>query len=151
MSRLPVVNSRSTLPGKVKRFLVGRPFATSTEDDHLLPKRLALPLFASDPLSSVAYATEEIMLVLAVAGTAAFTRMIPISLAIVVLVIVVVISYRQTVRAYPQGGGAYLVTRDNLGHVPAMVAASALLIDYVLTVAVSVTAGVAAITSAFPS
>ncbi|MCB2223690.1 MAG: APC family permease [Actinobacteria bacterium] len=139
------------LLARVKRILLGRPFATSDEDHHLLPKRLALPLFASDPLSSVAYATEEIMLVLALAGAAAFTHMIPIAAAIALLVVVVVTSYRQTVRAYPQGGGAYLVTRDNLGAIPARVAASALMIDYVLTVAVSVTAGVAAITSAFPS
>ncbi len=135
----------------LKRRVVGNPFATSEQDHHLLPKRLALPLFASDPLSSVAYATEEIMLVLVAAGTAAFSRMIPISIAIAALVVIVVMSYRQTVRAYPQGGGAYLVTRDNLGLVPALVAAAALLTDYVLTVAVSVTAGVAAITSAFPS
>jgi amino acid transporter len=144
-------NPPSSLAAKVKRVLLGRPFRTSDEDHHLLPKRLALPLFASDPLSSVAYATEEIMLVLALAGTAAFTHMIPIAVAIAILVAVVVTSYRQTVRAYPQGGGAYLVTRDNLGAVPARVAASALMIDYVLTVAVSVTAGVVAITSAFPS
>ncbi|MBU1866567.1 MAG: DNA-binding protein, partial [Actinobacteria bacterium] len=86
--------------------LVGRPFATSDEDHHLLPKRLALPLFASDPLSSVAYATEEIMLVLALAGAAAYAHMIPIAIAIATLVIIVVTSYRQTVKAYPQGGGA---------------------------------------------
>ena len=88
---------------------------------------------------------------LVLAGAGALTRMVPISLAIAALVIVVVSSYRQTVRAYPQGGGAYLVTRDNLGHVPARIAASALMIDYILTVAVSVTAGVAAVASAFPS
>jgi amino acid transporter len=136
---------------RIKRLFVGRPFATTEEDHHLLPKRLALPLFASDPLSSVAYATEEIMLVLVLAGAGTLTRMIPIAVAIAILVIVVVSSYRQTVRAYPQGGGAYLVTRDNLGHVPARIAASALMIDYILTVAVSVTAGVAAMTSAFPA
>ena len=124
---------------RIKRLFVGRPFATTEEDHHLLPKRLALPLFASDPLSSVAYATEEIMLVLVLAGAGTLTRMIPIAVAIAILVIVVVSAYRQTVRAYPQGGGAYLVTRDNLGHVPARVAASALMIDYILTVAVSVT------------
>jgi amino acid transporter len=134
----------------LKRTLIGKPFATHEQDEQLLPKRLALPLFASDPLSSVAYATEEIMLVLVAAGTVAFSRMIPISLAIGTLVVIVVTSYRQTVRAYPQGGGAYLVTRDNLGLFPALVAASALLSDYVLTVAVSVAAGVAAVTSAFP-
>jgi len=151
MSDTPVARNPKGPFGRLKHLLVGRPFATSDEDHHLLPKRLALPLFASDPLSSVAYATEEIMLVLALAGAAAFTHMIPISFAIATLVVVVVTSYRQTVKAYPNGGGAYLVTRDNLGQVPARVAASALMIDYVLTVAVSVTAGVAAITSAFPS
>jgi amino acid transporter len=136
----------------VLRYLVlGRPLASEEELDQLLPKRFALPLFASDPLSSVAYATEEIMLVLVLAGTAALSRMIPIALAISALVAIVVTSYRQTVRAYPQGGGAFLVTRDNLGLAPAMVAAAALLTDYVLTVAVSVAAGVAAITSAYPA
>lgn len=136
---------------RTKRALVGRPLSTTELEEQLLPKSLALPVFASDPLSSFSYATEEIMLVLALAGAAAFSRLIPISLAIAVLDLVVVTSYRQTVRAYPQGGGAYLVTRDNLGAQPAMVAAAALLTDYVLTVAVSVAAGTAAITSAAPS
>ncbi len=135
---------------RVKRRLVGRPLASAQQDEQLLPKTLALPVFSSDPLSSVAYATEEIMLVLALAGVAAFSRVIPISIAIALLLAVVITSYRQTVRAYPEGGGAFLVTRDNLGLGPAKVAASALLTDYVLTVAVSVAAGVAAITSAAP-
>ncbi|MDP8959709.1 MAG: APC family permease, partial [Actinomycetota bacterium] len=136
---------------RAKRTLVGRPLSTTELEEQLLPKSLALPVFASDPLSSVAYATEEIMLVLALAGAVAFSRLIPISLAIALLVIIVVASYRQTVRAYPQGGGAFLVSLDNLGLRPAMVAAAALLTDYVLTVTVSVAAGVAAITSAAPA
>ncbi|HEY7703791.1 MAG TPA: APC family permease [Acidimicrobiia bacterium] len=120
-------------------------------EHELLPKRLALPVFASDPLSSVAYATEESMLVLALAGAAAFSYLTPISIAIALLLLIVVISYRQTIRAYPQGGGAFNVALENLGLTPAMVAAAALLADYTLTVSVSVAAGMAAVTSAFPS
>ena len=116
----------------------------------MLPKRLALPVFASDPLSSVAYATEEAMLVLALAGTAAFSLLAPISLAIAALLLIVIVSYRQTIKAYPDGGGAFIVANDNLGIRTGTVAASALLTDYVLTVSVSVAAGVAAITSAAP-
>jgi amino acid transporter len=134
----------------VKRTVFGRPFATEEEHHQLLPKRLALPVFASDPLSSVAYATEEAMLVLALAGTAAFTLLTPISLAIALLLLIVIISYRQTIRAYPDGGGAFIVANDNLGLRTGSVAAAALLTDYVLTVSVSVAAGVAAITSAVP-
>lgn len=135
---------------KLKRKLFGRPFASQEEDEQLLPKRLALPVFASDPLSSVAYATEEAMLVLAVAGTAAFSLLTPISMAIATLLLVVIVSYRQTIRAYPDGGGAFIVANDNLGIKAGTFAASALLVDYVLTVSVSVAAGVAAITSAVP-
>jgi amino acid transporter len=115
-----------------------------------LSKPLALAVFASDPLSSVAYATEAILLVLILAGSAALSYSMPIALGIATLLAVVVISYRQTVAAYPQGGGAYLVAKDNLGVLPALVAAAALLVDYVLTVAVSVVAGIAALTSAVP-
>jgi amino acid transporter len=117
----------------------------------LLPKLLALPVFSSDPLSSVAYATEEMMLVLATAGVAAFSLMLPIGLVIALVLAIVVTSYRQTVRAYPQGGGSYIVARENLGTAPGLVAAAAILQDYVLTVAVSVTAGTVAIVSAFPA
>ncbi|MBN2112959.1 MAG: APC family permease [Acidimicrobiia bacterium] len=117
----------------------------------MLPKVLALPVFASDPLSSVAYATEEIALVLALAGTVALSLIFPIALGIAMLMTIVVVSYRQTVRAYPDGGGAFIVANDNLGLRPAMVAAASLLTDYVLTVAVSVSAGMAAITSAVPA
>ncbi|MGC2241907.1 MAG: APC family permease [Acidimicrobiia bacterium] len=134
----------------LKRRLFGRPFASHEAEHQLLPKRLALPVFASDPLSSVAYATEEAMLVLSLAGAAAFSLLTPISLAIATLLLIVIISYRQTIKAYPDGGGAFIVANDNLGIRTGTVAAAALLIDYVLTVAVSVAAGVAAITSAVP-
>ncbi|HEY7470035.1 MAG TPA: APC family permease [Acidimicrobiia bacterium] len=134
----------------LKQRLFGRPFASHEEQHQLLPKRLALPVFASDPLSSVAYATEEAMLVLALAGTAAFSLLRPLSFAIAGLLLIVIISYRQTIKAYPDGGGAFIVSNDNLGIRTGAVAASALLIDYVLTVSVSIAAGVAAITSAAP-
>ncbi len=125
---------------------------SSGEMEHtLLPKLIALPVFSSDPLSSNAYATQEAMLVLALAGTMALSLVVPISIAVACLLWIVVTSYRQTVKAYPQGGGAYRVARENLGMYPGLTAGSALLIDYVLTVAVSVTAGVDAIVSAFPS
>ncbi len=107
-------------------------------------------MFSSDALSSVAYATEEAMLVLAIAGVAAFTRLVPITLAIAVLFTIVIASYRQTIRAYPLGGGSFIVSYENLGLYPGAVAGAALLTDYTLTVAVSVSAGTAAITSALP-
>lgn len=115
-----------------------------------LGKAVGLAVFASDPLSSVAYATEEILRVLILAGTAALSYSLPIGVAIAALLAVVVTSYRQTIRAYPHGGGAYIVARDNLGTLASLVAAAALLVDYVLTVAVSVAAGIAAVTSAVP-
>src|SRR5439155_771276 len=118
--------------------------------DTLLPKWIALPVFCSDPLSSVAYATEEILLVLALGGLALLGLTWWVAAGIVVLLVVVIASYRQTCHAYPTGGGAYAVSRANLGRSAALVAASALLVDYVLTVAVSVAAGVANIVSAFP-
>lgn len=135
---------------RLKKVLVGRPLATEEEENQLLPKRLALPLFASDPLSSVAYATEEAMLVLALAGAGALRLLTPISFAIATLLLIVITSYRQTIKAYPDGGGAFIVASENLGVKAGTVAASALLTDYVLTVSVSVAAGVAAITSAAP-
>lgn len=137
--------------GLVKRLLLGRAIATEKREHQLLPKVLALPVFSSDPLSSVAYATEEMMLVLALAGAGALSLMLPIGFAIALLLAIVVTSYRQTVRAYPQGGGSYIVSRENLGTVPGLVAAAAILTDYVLTVAVSVTAGTVAVTSAVPA
>ena len=131
-----------------KRLLFGRPMASDEAPHQLLPKTIALPVFSSDPLSSVAYATEEIMLVLVLAGVTYLRHILPLSFAIATLLFIVVISYRQTVRAYPSGGGAYIVSRENLGELPGLTAAAALLVDYVLTVSVSVVAGVAAITSA---
>ena len=134
----------------VKRRVIGRPIASHDEGEQLLPKRLALPVFASDPLSSVAYASEEAMLVLALAGAGALRLLTPVSLAVAALLAMVVVSYRQTIRAYPDGGGAFIVAHENLGVRAGVTAAAALLTDYVLTVAVSVAAGVAAITSAYP-
>ncbi|MFE0102399.1 APC family permease [Streptomyces sp. NPDC059009] len=134
----------------LKRALVGRPLDTRRLGEQLLPKRLALPIFCSDPLSSVAYATEEILLILALGGIAVLHLAWYAAAAIVVLLVVVVASYRQTCHAYPGGGGAYVVSAENLGQTAALTAASALLIDYVMTVAVSIVSGVAAITSAVP-
>lgn len=135
----------------LKRWLVGDPIKTAQAAHERLSKRLALAIFSSNSISSVAYATEETLLVLILAGTAALAWSIPVSLAILFLVIVLTISYRQIIYEYPEGGGAYIVARSNLGEMPALIAAAALMIDYVLTVAVSVAAGVAAITSAVPS
>jgi len=134
----------------LKKLLVGSPLATAQARHERLTKTSALAVFSSDALSSVAYATEEILLILVLAGTAALHYSIPIGVAIAVLIAVVVSSYRQTIFAYPQGGGSYIVTKDNLGTLPGLISGGALLIDYVLTVAVSVAAGVAALTSAVP-
>jgi amino acid transporter len=134
-----------------KRALIGRPVPTYRASEQLLPKRIALPVFASDPLSSVAYATEEILLVLSLGGVALLHLSIPVAAAVVVLLAVVVASYRQTVHEYPRGGGAYQVAGENLGRPWGLLAASALLTDYVLTVAVSVSSGVDNIASALPS
>jgi amino acid transporter len=139
------------LSGALKRILVGRAISMHSQEHQLLPKFLALPVFASDQLSSVAYATEEMMLVLALAGAAALGWLTPLGFAIAALLIVVIASYRQTVRAYPRGGGSYVVARENLGTVPGLTAAAAILTSYVLTVSVSVTAGAIAVTSAVPS
>ncbi|MGH3713359.1 MAG: APC family permease [Micromonosporaceae bacterium] len=132
-----------------KRLLVGRPLRSERLGETLLPKKLALPVFCSDPLSSNAYATEEILRALSLGGLALFFLTPWVAFAVIVLLAVVVTSYRKTCFAYPSGGGAYAVSRANLGANASLVAASALLVDYVLTVAVSVAAGVDAITSAF--
>jgi len=136
----------------IKRFFVGSPMRTEQAIHERLSKKTALAVFSSDALSSTAYATEEILLVLAVAAaygqTYAFRYVVPISFGIASLLVIVAISYRQTIHAYPSGGGAYIVAKDNLGVYPGLVAGAALLVDYVLTVSVSVAAGVAAITSA---
>src|SRR4051794_39343384 len=135
----------------VSRALVGEPLRSDRLEETLPPKRLALPVFCSDPLSSVAYATEQIVLVLGLGGLSLLYLTPWLAAAVVALLVVVVASYRQTCGAYPNGGGAYAVSRRNLGEDASLVAASSLLIDYVLTVAVSVVAGGAAITSAVPS
>jgi amino acid transporter len=135
----------------VKRVVVGRPRATGELDKTLLSKKLALPIFASDPLSSVAYATEAALAVLIAASATSGHLVLPISIAIAAVLAIVVLSYTQTVQAYQTSGGAYVVAKDNLGTLPSLVAAAALLVDYVLTVAVSVTAGVVALVSAVPS
>ncbi len=136
---------------RLKRLFVGTPLPTAQQRHERLGKSTALAVFASDALSSVAYATEEILLVLVLAGTVALSYSLPIAVAIAILIAIVVSSYRQTIRAYPQGGGAYIVSKDNLGTYAGLVAGAALLIDYVLTVAVSVAAGIAALTSAVPA
>jgi amino acid transporter len=134
-----------------KRVLVGKPLASADEGHQRLIKVIALAIFASDAISSTAYATEEILHVLVPhIGMEALGYLIPISVIVMALLVIVISSYRQTIFAYPSGGGSYVVSRDNLGEIPALVAGSSLLVDYVLTVAVSVSAGVAAITSAFP-
>ena len=136
-------------PSRLRRWLIGEPLATARVAEEKVGKLIGLAVFSSDALSSTAYATQEILFILAVAGAAAFGYAFPISIAIVVLLAVVTLSYEQTIHAYPDGGGAYIVARDNLGELPAKIAAAALLTDYILTVAVSVSSGVAQITSAF--
>ncbi|MHB0912809.1 MAG: APC family permease [Armatimonadota bacterium] len=137
----------------LRRLLIGSPIPSWRSIHERLPKVLALPIFASDALSSVAYATEEILLILVLAGTMVVQSplVLYISIAIVVLLAIVATSYRQTIHAYPSGGGAYIVAKDNLGDVYGLIAGSALTIDYTLTVAVSVAAGVAAVVSAYPA
>src|SRR6476659_5803756 len=135
----------------LKRLLVGRPLATSEEQHQRLRKLVALPVFASDAISSTAYATDEVvgvLLVQAGIGAKAFDPLVPISIIVVVLLAIVVLSYRQTIFAYPSGGGSYIVSRENLGVIPSLVAGSSLLVDYILTVAVSIAGGVLAIRSA---
>jgi amino acid transporter len=135
---------------QLKHLLFGRPLASERLEHERLNKKTALAVLSSDAISSVAYATEQILLVLAILGTAALSYVVPISAVIVGLLVLVAMSYRQTVFAYPEGGGSYTVAKDNLGDAPGLVAASALLTDYILTVAVSISGGVAAITSAYP-
>lgn len=135
----------------VKRVVLGRPMSSGELGHTLLPKGIALPVFASDALSSMAYATQEILLVLALVGVSALSLVVPISLAVAVLLAIVIISYRQIVRAYPGGGGAYVVAYENLGFTAGLAVGAALLLDYILTVSVSITAGGDAIVSAIPA
>ncbi|MFZ1463037.1 MAG: amino acid permease, partial [Anaerolineae bacterium] len=138
-------------PRTWRTWLFGNPLSTADAPHQTINKRVGLAVFASDALSSTAYATQEILVILAAAGTVAFGYAFPISLAIVVLLTIVTLSYEQTIHAYPGGGGSYIVSRDNLGELPAQVAGAALLTDYILTVAVSVSSSVAQIVSAYPT
>ncbi len=134
----------------VKRVLVGRPLATSESEHQRIPKVIALAVFSSDAISSTAYAAEEILFVTALGGSSldkGLSVLVPIAIAVAILLTIVVVSYRQTIFAYPSGGGSYVVSRENLGEKPSLLAGASLLIDYILTVAVSVSAGVAAIVS----
>jgi amino acid transporter len=143
--------SRARRRSSWRLWLLGRPLPTADAPHEAIGKTVGLAVFSSDALSSTAYATQEMMLILAFAGTAAFALVFPISIAIVALLALVTVSYEQTIHAYPSGGGAYIVSRDNLGEFPAQVAGAALLMDYILTVAVSMSSGVAQIVSAFPA
>ena len=152
MSR--AVTDESREPGEptpmAKRILIGEPLTSEKLDEQLLPKKMALPIFASEALSSVAYAPQELLMILLIGGTALLTLSPWVAAAVVVLLVVVVLSYRQLIKAYPSGGGDYEVASKNLGEVPGVVVAAALLVDYVLTVAVSVASGVDNIISALP-
>jgi amino acid transporter len=132
-------------------WLIGRPLSTAEEENQTIGKFIGLAVFSSDAMSSVAYAPQELLFILAAAGAGALFYSIPISIGIVALLIILTISYEQTIHAYPNGGGAYIVARDNLGELPAQTAGAALLMDYILTVAVSISSGVAQVASAFPA
>ena len=138
-------------PRSLSHWFIGRPLSTADAPHQTIGKAIGLAVFASDALSSTAYATQEILGVLIVLGTLAYGYLLPVSLGIVTLLVIVTISYEQTIHAYPGGGGAYIVARDNLGEAPAQTAGAALLMDYILTVAVSVSSGVAQIVSAYPN
>jgi len=140
-----------TPPRSLNHWLIGRPLSTADAPHQTIGKAIGLAVFASDALSSTAYATQEILVILAAAGTVAFGYVFPISIAIVVLLAIVALSYQQTIHAYPDGGGAYIVARDNLGELPSQIAGAALLTDYVLTVSVSISSGVAQMVSAYPT
>src|SRR6476661_6193937 len=133
-----------------KRIIVGRPLATTQMEEQRLPKSIALAVFSSDALSSTAYATEEILFVTAVGASSlavGLSRLVPIAVVVAALLAIVIVSYRQVIFAYPDGGGAYVVSRENIGELASLVAGASLMVDYVLTVAVSISAGVAAIIS----
>ncbi len=149
-SMVVTMPAESLPPRSWRTKLIGRPLATADAPHQAIGKLVGLAVFSSDALSSVAYATQEMLVVLAVAGVAAFGISIPLSIVIVGLLFILTISYEQTIHAYPGGGGAYIVARDNLGELPAQTAGAALLTDYILTVAVSVSSGVAQLVSAYP-
>ena len=141
----------STPPRALSHWLIGRPLSTADAAHETIGKAIGLAVFASDALSSTAYATQEILVILAAAGTVAFGYVFPISIAIVALLVIVALSYEQVIHAYPDGGGAYIVAHDNLGRFYALIAASSLLTDYILTVSVSISSGVAQLVSAYPA
>ena len=135
----------------LRTWLIGRPLATADAPHQAISKLIGLAVFSSDAMSSVAYATQEMLVVLAAAGAAAFGYRLAAGVRHRGLLVILTLSYEQTIHAYPGGGGAYIVARDNLGELPAQTAGAALLTDYILTVAVSISSGVAQITSAFPA
>jgi amino acid transporter len=148
---LEVCVADASFLSQLKRVLLGAPIPSHHAHHERLSRVTGLAILSSDALSSVAYATEEILRVLVIGGVASLGLVTPIGGVIAITLAIVAFSYRQTIHAYPSGGGAYIVAKDNLGALPSLIAASSLLIDYVLTVAVSVAAGVAAVTSAFPT
>jgi amino acid transporter len=135
----------------VKRFLIGRPLKSNELGEQRLSKTKALAVLSSDALSSVAYGPEQVLIVLATVSTIAFWYSIPIAVGVLILLAALILSYRQVIFAYPHGGGAYVVSKENLGENPGLIAGGSLLVDYILTVAVSVSSGTDALTSAFPS
>lgn len=135
----------------IKRFLIGKPLKSQAAGEQKLTKLKALAMLSSDALSSVAYGTEQILIILATISAAAFWYSIPIAVGVLILLLALILSYRQIIYAYPQGGGAYVVSKENLGEKPGLIAGGSLLVDYILTVAVSISAGTDAITSAFPA
>jgi amino acid transporter len=138
-------------PRGLSHFLIGRPLATADAPHQTIGKAIGLAVFSSDAMSSVAYGPQEMLMILAVAGTQAMGYAFPLAMAIVGLLVILTLSYEQTIHAYPSGGGAYIVSRDNLGEIPALIAGAALLTDYILTVSVSISSGVAQIVSAYPA
>jgi amino acid transporter len=143
-------SAASTPSTSWQNWLFGKPLATAEAPHQTIGKLIGLAVFASDALSSTAYATQEMLVILIAAGTEAMAYSIPLSFAIVVLLAILTISYEQTIHVYPNGGGAYIVSRDNLGELPAQTAGATLLMDYILTVSVSISSGVAQIVSAYP-
>src|SRR3954466_14973811 len=136
--------------GTLKRLLVGRPLSSAQMEEQKISKTIALAVYSSDALSSTAYATEEILFVTAVGGSSlalGLSKLVPIAIVVAILLAIVIVSYRQGIFASPDGGGAYVVSRENIGEMASLVAAASLMVDYVLTVAVSISAGVAAIIS----
>src|ERR1700704_6826868 len=152
MPSCPVPNARprSGMAGLFKRMVVGRPLSTTMMEEQRLPKTIALAVFSSDALSSTAYATEEILFVVAVGASSlalGLSKLVPIAIVVAGLLAIVIVSYRQVIFAYPNGGGAYVVSKENIGEMASLIAGASLMVDYILTVAVSISAGVAAIIS----